>query len=160
MIRYKTSTLDYLYLRFETDCLRWFWDRGTRNTWGITWNQTQEPMLAAKAIHSPRKPVRIYLLQHLLVSGISHDYWSVKLGLIRSSSSSYCFCFSVKTEVLLTKITPLLERVEIVEVAGEAMEEWISCERQILRVKPLFYLTWQSCLHFLLCSIWTTKIES
>lgn len=32
-------------------------NRGTRNISGTTWSQTQEPMSAATAIHSPRKPV-------------------------------------------------------------------------------------------------------
>ncbi|EOA17200.1 hypothetical protein CARUB_v10005471mg [Capsella rubella] len=41
----------------------------------------------------------------------------------RTYVSSKGYSFTKKTEVLLTKITPLSEKVEIVEVAGEAMEE-------------------------------------
>ncbi|KAE9604904.1 hypothetical protein Lal_00036784 [Lupinus albus] len=33
------------------------------------------------------------------------------------------FTFSKKTEILLTKITPLTEKVEVIEVRGDAMEE-------------------------------------
>ncbi|CAF2005584.1 hypothetical protein HID58_076803 [Brassica napus] len=41
----------------------------------------------------------------------------------RTYVSSKGYSFTKKTEVLRTKITPLMERVEITEVTGEAMEE-------------------------------------
>lgn len=44
------------------------------------------------------------------------------------------------TEVLLTKITPLKEKVEVIE-GGEAMEEWKSSYSEQYGVELFFQLT-------------------
>ena len=70
-----------------------------------------------------------YSASYLLLTIFEISYWLF-----------YYVAFTMVTEVLLTKITPLKEKVEVIE-GGEAMEEWKSSYSEQYGVELFFQLT-------------------
>ena len=109
--------------------------RAAKNTWGTIYNLILALTPAPRAILFPRRQVSSVLynfnpfLLYITISVVGCFYLltrlciSFQVTLVGCLISFFVSLISMVTEVLSTKITPLKEKVEIIE-GGDAMEEW------------------------------------